>query len=266
MQLIKKLFGRPSEPSTRSPASSQFQDSNDTTEAGSRNARPRELIQVVLRDTMRRHGIPSDWIDCRILSAVSRKSLPGMHVQLLVRSGVDQLLTYVPAFQSSFLDGITRFDPRAQEWLFSLSWQFAAGDSRVTSMPAPGMWNGESRSAPLMVVPAPSAAEAPVAEARRAPAEARRPGCRQASQQPAPVRNNHGAGGALPARAASPEPAQDEELMRDVQALFAIRDAAMRQDPSASCGPAGERDFESTHAGQESASDLPQPPSPGRGW
>ena len=74
MQLIKKIFGKGPGPEP-GPASesAQFHESEPTTGSGSgsRNATHRELVQVVLRDSMRRHGIPSAWIDCRILSVVS---------------------------------------------------------------------------------------------------------------------------------------------------------------------------------------------------
>ncbi|MEP6790632.1 MAG: hypothetical protein ABI907_04630 [Ramlibacter sp.] len=168
MSLIKKLFGR--SPASAAPAveSSTFHESETTTEQGSRNAPRRELVQVVLRDTMRRHGIPSAWIDCRILSVVSRSNATGMHVQLVVRDGEDRLLAYVPAFQSSFLQGIEKFEPKCSEWLLSLSWQFPGISSSTPAMPDPAAW------------------EPP-----------------------------HGT------------TSEEDEIMKDVQALFAIRDAAI---------------------------------------
>src|SRR5882724_5634186 len=99
MRFLKKIFG-----GFTSSRSSQFHESetNLGTATTSPNAPRRELVKVVLRDTMRKHAIPSDWIDCRILSAVTRQHKSGMHVQFIVREGEARLLEYVHAFQDSF--------------------------------------------------------------------------------------------------------------------------------------------------------------------
>jgi hypothetical protein len=211
MQLIKKLFGVP--PPPLNAASAQFHESETTTEQGSRSAPRRELVQVVLRDTMRRHGIPAAWIDCRILSVVSRKAVTGMHVQFVVRQSAGRLLTYVPALQSSFMEEIGRFDPQVSEWLFSLSWQFEGwvGDASPV-MPDPGVWTGSSAaptpSSPTVSVPVPATVRATAAVA-----------------VPATV-----AGPVPKSPAATGRSADEDDVMKDLQALFAIRDAALHPD------------------------------------
>lgn len=197
MGLLKRLFGTNGAREAAGPPSSQFEDSETTTELSSRNAPRRELVQVVLRDTMRRHGIPSDWIECRLLSVMSARRGPGMHVQLVVRQGDDRLLTYVHAFQESFLREVEKFEPKASEWIFSLSWQFEG--KRLTSdrqMPPPSTWGKE------VALPA-APAQKPAARPARAPVSA-----------PAP----------------EPAPAEDAELEQDLKALFAIRDAVLKDN------------------------------------
>jgi hypothetical protein len=142
MGLLRKFFRdkeNPEAPGHSSPASSQFHES-ETTQHGSRNAPRRELVQVVLRDTMRMHGIPSDWIECRILSVVSRSSVSGVHVTFIIRDGEDRLLGFVHPFQDSFVRELEKYEPRAKDWLFSVSWQFdgkgrATPDAKAWSMP-----------------------------------------------------------------------------------------------------------------------------------
>ncbi|MBI2768650.1 MAG: hypothetical protein HYX47_03425 [Burkholderiales bacterium] len=209
MSLIKKFFGRPASP-TEAVSDSSFHESETTTEQGSRNAPRRELVQVVLRDTIRRHGIPSSWIDCRILSVVTRSAVAGMHVQLIVREGEDRLLAFVPAFQTSFMDEIERYEPRANEWLLSLSWQFPALRGVNPAMPDPEAWGGQPAAPP----PAPALAA----------------GIMAPSSGPVSVSST-----------------EEDDLMADVQALFAIRDAAMRSEPP----PTDEDtvDFEPTRPG-----------------
>lgn len=200
MGLLNKIFKRGETQTT------QFHDSDSEPEGGSKNAPRRELVHVVLRDTMRQHGIPTDWIDCAILSVVNDNTMTGMHVHLVVRNGHDRLLTYIPAFQSSFMTGITKFEPRVHDWLLSLSWQFEnMANTRWEQMPDPKMWTG-----------APAAATTPAALA-----------------EPAVDRN------------------EDDDVEQDLKALFAIRDAAMKSDPSdtETKPPPGHTDFQPTRPG-----------------
>ncbi len=192
MSLIGKLFrhkdGAPS--TTPPPLSAQFQESEAHSGPPSKTARRRELVQVVLRETMRQHGIPTGWIDCRVLSVVSTGTggSSGVHVTFVVRQGEDTLLTYVHAFEESFIRKMREFEPRALGWILSLSWQFS-GDAPAghAAMPDPGVWN-------------------------------------------------QSAGAATPdAPDTLPAPLEDEELKQDLEALFAIRDAALLQ-PSEALG------------------------------
>ena len=118
MSLIKKIFGADKGTSD----STQFRESRSAPggqsvgRTVSENAPRRDLVQVVLRETMRKHGIPSDWIDCRTLSVLTRQHKQGMHVQFIVRKGDEQLLEYVHAFQASFWREIERFEPRARDF------------------------------------------------------------------------------------------------------------------------------------------------------
>jgi hypothetical protein len=180
MGLLNKLFGKGEAARDAAPESSQFHESETTAEQlGSRNAPHRELVQVVLRDTMRRHGIPSDWIECRILSVVMRNRTSGMHVQFIVAKHQSALLDYVHAFQDSFWEELEKFEPRAREWLFSVAWQFdGPAPPTKQTMPRPSGWG---------------------------------------------ALNNSGCGDTQP-----PDNAADE-LESDLRALYAIRDAALRE-------------------------------------
>lgn len=149
MGLLKKFFGADTDAQATAPASSQFQDADGTPEQVKRHGPRRELVQVVLRDTMRRHGIPSAWIESRILSVVSRSKSSGMHVHLVVRDGHDRLLAYVPAFQRSFMAEIEKFEPQYSEWLLSLSWQFEGlTDGSGPRLPEPGAFAPAQAAAP----------------------------------------------------------------------------------------------------------------------
>jgi hypothetical protein len=141
MGLIGKIFkgdAGASVPASQVFAESQVQTSLEQTKA--RNAPRRDLVKVVLRETMRRHGIPSDWLECRSLSVLTRHHKSGMHVQFLVRQGDHELLKWVHAFQESFWEQILRTDPTAREWLFSVGWEFYGKSIQgFDVMPAAGL-------------------------------------------------------------------------------------------------------------------------------
>lgn len=216
MGLIDRIFKnspagkdeKKSAPASQTQSSTQFfEDDPDAgdTQTG-RNAPRRELVQVILRDTMRRHGIPSDWIECRILSAVTRTGRRGLHVNFVVKQAHERMLPYVFPFQESFERELARFEPRCRDWILSLGWEFTG--VKAADMPDPNTWNMAAARAAGLVAPASAAVAAPAAE----------------------------------------EP--DEDVERDLQALFAIRDAAMADTTRQPLSPSAEPDFEDTHPGQ----------------
>jgi hypothetical protein len=123
MGLINKIFGERGSDRRREGRFDDSADSESSPPGGTRSGQRRELVHVVFRDTMRHHGIPSDWMEASVLK-VNHGARSGLHVQLIVRREHEQLLAYVPAFQESFIAALRRVDPRALEWMKSLSWQF----------------------------------------------------------------------------------------------------------------------------------------------
>lgn len=238
MGLLHRFFGTEKDKSGSGsgPASTHFHESGDDDSdnpGGSRNAPRRELVQVVLRDTMRKHGIPSDWIDLRILSTVNRHGRPGLHVCFVVKQAHDRMLGHLFSFQDSFQTELAQFEPRAADWLLTVAWQFEnygatrlaqAGGSALAALaaaaPAQGAHGGPRELPPLE--PPPSATAAP-----------------------------------------APAPAADEDVQRDLAALFAIRDQALAEAAARRAAEAGATaadagigiGFEPTRPGFEDSSD-----------
>jgi len=146
---------------------------------------------------MRKHGVPSDWIECRILSSVSRSGRKGLHVNFVVRQAHDRLLAYVFAFQDSFEREIARYEPRAGDWLLSIGWEFQGFNA--AEMPDPRIW---------------------------------------AQSGPAPL-------------GATDAPKSDDDVERDLKALFAIRDQAMADTARRGPAPADMPDFQETQPFEE---------------
>ena len=217
MGLIGRIFKGKDKDREGGPASSQFYESEpDTGDEHSRNAPRRELVQVILRDTMRKHGIPSDWIESRVLSTISRSGRAGLHVNFVVKSAHNQMLGYVFAFQDSFERELSRFEPRARDWLLSIAWEFQ--DFKVEELPDPKTF---AASGP-----------APLAELKEA----------QTALSFAPTQDP---------MAEEVARKSEEEVEQDLKALFAIRDAALAEAAGKRPVP-GHSDFQPTQpSGQD---------------
>ena len=70
------------------------QDSSHTIEDNSDNGTRRRLVQMLLRDGLRQHAIPPDWVECQMMVINSRSRGPGMYVRLVMRQWDLRLLTY----------------------------------------------------------------------------------------------------------------------------------------------------------------------------
>ncbi|SFU39490.1 hypothetical protein SAMN05216350_101726 [Polaromonas sp. YR568] len=231
-KLIASLFGvrATAAVAQRAPASSR--DNPLTIEDGSDNATRRQLVQVLLRDAVRKYGIPPRWIDCQMMVVSSRSRGPGMYVRLVVRQWDDRLLNYAHAFQTALMVEITRFEPQASQWLHGISWQLEVADScPYRTMPDKSFWADPARPAP----------EAPQRSHMAAPAAtASASAARQAALAPAPMSAATAAAAAAPiiaalsqSQAQQPAPAPsasraaataDSDAMKDLESLFKIRD------------------------------------------
>ncbi|MBT9476237.1 hypothetical protein, partial [Polaromonas sp.] len=134
---------------------------------GSENATRSQLAHVLLRDLLRRHGIPAQWIDMKMLVVSSISRGAGLHMRLIVKHWDPRLMHYAQALQNEVMADAVRFDPQASQWLHGISWQLEMADScPYTTLPDKKFWLDETAklAAPMMAA-APVAAVAPVAQA-----------------------------------------------------------------------------------------------------
>lgn len=141
-------------PAARTPAATN-RDSQHTIEDNSDNDTRRQLVQVLLRDCLRRHGIAADWVECQMLVINSRSRGPVMYVRLVLRHWDARLMTYAFALQNELLAAITQFEPQSSTWLHGISWEFKVGDScPYPDMPDPAVWGPPALAAAATAVPA----------------------------------------------------------------------------------------------------------------
>ena len=135
------LFAQLSGTGKPGAASAAPKDNPVTSQNGSENDMRRQLVQVLLRDLLRKHGLPGEWIDCHMLIVSSRTRGSGMFVRLVVRHWDDRLLNYACAFQKELVTDIKQFEPQAASWLLGVSWQLEVDDScPYTTLPARDFW------------------------------------------------------------------------------------------------------------------------------
>ncbi|GAB2600356.1 hypothetical protein GCM10027034_36870 [Ramlibacter solisilvae] len=128
---------------------------NQTGTSSRTNVR-RELLKVVLRDTLIRHGIPSKWVVAEVLTSTSRTGATGTHLRLVVKHWEPRLLHYAIPLQRSLLKRARIFDPLSTNWLTGISWRFELTDeSGCPDMPHPGSWTASPTEPVPAVTPAP---------------------------------------------------------------------------------------------------------------
>jgi len=167
-ELISKLFGfRSSSPTVHATqpdisVSRLMEDTPATIEDGSDNALRRQLVQVLLRDVLHRHGIPVQLVVCQMLVVTSRSRGAGIYIRLVLKQWDERLVRYAFAFQKALKAEILRFEPHAAEWLHGVSWQFEFGEScPYAELPDKSFWEvAPDRPATTDLMPSrPTAAE-----------------------------------------------------------------------------------------------------------
>lgn len=144
MELIDRIFGKKKRPviaASRLPSQVSSGGMSQHDAPAAQGTTRRELLRVVLRDTLTRHGIPAAWIAAEVLPTTSQSGERGVHWRLVIRHWDPRLLACTIALQHALIKRITTFDPLASNWLTGISWQFALDDeSRCPPLPHPGSW------------------------------------------------------------------------------------------------------------------------------
>lgn len=85
----------------------------------------RELVRVVLKDTLRLHGIPGNWLTCEVTALTGQARGDDILVRLVVLKWHEPLLKFLPALQKQLIVGLDRFEPSVDHAKYVVSWQFA---------------------------------------------------------------------------------------------------------------------------------------------
>jgi hypothetical protein len=154
--LFRRLLGKPPQTRVARKETGSAADHPVTIEDGSDNAMRRQLILVLLRDVIRRHGIPPQLIELQMLVVNSASRGAGLYVRLVLKHWDARLLNHAQAFQNELLADIARFEPKAGEWLHGISWQLEMTDScPYTTLPDRAFWQQPAKrdTPPAMALP-----------------------------------------------------------------------------------------------------------------
>ncbi|MCG2594084.1 hypothetical protein LZ009_14985 [Ramlibacter sp. XY19] len=151
--------GEPSKPAgssrsgsnSKSPVNStQFapsQAANSRDPATSVHAVRKEVLKLVMRETLNRNGIPENWLSADLLRTNSARREQGIHVRLLLRHWDPRLMQHGVALEQEFYKRLLALDPTAPNWLMGFSWQFAMEDlSACPPLPHPGSWTAPTQA------------------------------------------------------------------------------------------------------------------------
>lgn len=161
--LLRRLLGKPPQTGMARKETGSAADHPVTIEDGSDNAMRRQLVLVLLRDVIRRHGIAPHLIELQMLVVSSASRGAGLYVRLVLKHWDARLLNHAQAFQNELLADIARFEPKAGEWLHGISWQLEMTDScPYTTLPDRAFWQqpAQRETPPAMALPVHEAGKA----------------------------------------------------------------------------------------------------------
>ncbi len=126
--------------STPTPASHRAAEQGSSTTQQHTDIQ-RELVRVVLKDTLRLHGVPAGWLSCEVVVVPRRAGHEDLIIQLIVLKWNQTLLQCALALEEALLSGLDRFDPSVDHSRYIVSWRFAPGcGCPLNQMPESNTW------------------------------------------------------------------------------------------------------------------------------
>jgi hypothetical protein len=130
----------------RAPAAHKQQAAAAAPTSSDSDAVRRQLIDMALRDVLRMHGIPREWLTVRSSSASGPRKA-GVYLRIGMTNADPALPGYSVAIQSRFKLRLQRLDPLSVHWLKGISWEFDfADEGACAALPDAGHWE---RHAPV---------------------------------------------------------------------------------------------------------------------
>jgi len=130
--------------SARAKQDSQFPDTAMAMASGSTlqaNEVQRELILIAYRDTMRMHGVPAQWLDCKVINTANGDGTERTQIQLIMNKWSGHVLRYAMALERQLVQCLDRYEANVDHSEYEWVWKFSPEcDCPFPDMPAPEEW------------------------------------------------------------------------------------------------------------------------------
>lgn len=131
------FFRRSNTPATKASDAPTSAGPESSTSRSSR----KDLLRLVLRDSLFRNGIPAAWLTAEVLRAARHGQETGLHMRLVLRHPDPRLPLHAVALQHDLLARLKTLDPNADSWFSGFSWSFAFADHVGREpLPHPSTW------------------------------------------------------------------------------------------------------------------------------
>lgn len=112
-----------------------------------------ELVRTVLRDTVRLHGLPADWLHAELTTLPGATTNGPLHIRIIMNKWNGTLLKFTLALERLILTGLDRYDPAVDHSGYTVSWQFSKDCAcPFPTLPAPETWAKKKATAPMVAI------------------------------------------------------------------------------------------------------------------
>lgn len=100
----------------------------------------RALLRVVLANTLKRNGVPAQWVG----GEINPMNLPTGELRIEIRLSVQvdepRFLTYLSSFQADFERRLLAIAPDAKQWVCGFAWTLTPDPTFESAMPSADYW------------------------------------------------------------------------------------------------------------------------------
>lgn len=100
----------------------------------------RDLLRVVLSNTLKKNGVPPQWIDGEINSMTLPTGELRIEVRLSVQVDEPRLLAFLASFQADFERRLLGIAPDAKQWVSGIVWSLAPDPVFEVALPTADYW------------------------------------------------------------------------------------------------------------------------------
>lgn len=100
-----------------------------------------DMVTVVLRDLLRKHGIPGNWVGCEVHTLPLPNNESQVHIHLVIHVWSEALVHHTSALQHELMESLDDFEPHVDHTGYLAVWRFGKHCAmRPTVVPGNVAW------------------------------------------------------------------------------------------------------------------------------